>query len=75
MNGLFHPLIVESWESSENRKEVHFFLDGDQKVYVMGFNPAFIAEHTVQDLLNRHGFLCPRYFQETKECPSKQLTS
>lgn len=48
-------LRVEKWKSSENREEVHYFIEGTQ-TYVMGFNPALVPEDVVIRALKGLGY-------------------
>ena len=45
---------AEKWKSSENREEVHYFIEGTQ-VYAVGFNPAVISEDGIKTLLRDAG--------------------
>ena len=48
-------LRVEKWKSSENREEVHYFIEGSQ-VYVMGHNLALVPEDVVIRALKGLGY-------------------
>ena len=48
-------LRVEVWKPTENREEVHYFIEGTQ-TYVMGFNPATVPEDVVIRALKGLGY-------------------
>ena len=47
---------VESWRSDSNEEEIHYFLK-DTDRYVLGFNPAAIAEDAIVEILASRGFI------------------
>lgn len=49
------PLVFEKWRSSENRTEIHIFIEGTQ-IYVMGFNPNLIDVVAALELLSNKGY-------------------
>lgn len=48
-------LRVEGWESTENEREIHFFIKGTQ-TYVAGFNPKLITSQQMAAILREAGF-------------------
>lgn len=42
----------EKWTSSENRKEIHFFIEGTS-IYLFGVNPKYIKKKDVNLLLKK----------------------
>jgi hypothetical protein len=48
-------LRIERWKSSENREEIHFFIEGTQ-TYVFGFNPKLLNKAMVMKWLLDAGF-------------------
>lgn len=48
-------LRVEKWKSSENRQEIHYFIEGTQ-VYVVGFNPDLVPEDVIIRALKGLGY-------------------
>jgi hypothetical protein len=50
-------LAVERWKSSQNRNEVHFFIKGNQKQYVLGFDPSRFEEKEILALLKKKGYI------------------
>lgn len=63
----------EIWESSENRSEIHYFLEGTD-TYVLGFNPKIIQSADVIKLLNKFDILGPRKLRK-KDVESKKRTT
>ena len=51
-------ITFELWTSDEN-KEVHFFVAGEQNTYIMGLNPEFISLEEALTLLANKGFKFP----------------
>lgn len=41
---------IETWTSSQNREEIHFFED-DMETYFFGYNPEIIPIDLIQPLL------------------------
>lgn len=50
-------LKLEVWQSSENREERHFFIEGfqptayQQSPYVFGYNPQIVSEAQVAQIM------------------------
>lgn len=52
-------VVVERWESDDNREEIHLFMPGEANTYVMGWNPAMISEDTIRHILAQIGLSLP----------------
>lgn len=50
------PIKLESWSSSENRNEKHYFIEGGNRgyqsnTYLFGYNPEIISEATARTIM------------------------
>ena len=52
---LSKEIAVESWVSSNNQNEIHFYLE-DGTTYLFGFNPKIISRSKVGSFLEEIGF-------------------
>jgi hypothetical protein len=51
---LSHEIKVESWTSSKNQNEIHFFMEDG--TYLFGFNPKLMSRSKVAEFLCSLGF-------------------
>ena len=50
---LSNKITVESWVSSDNDKEIHFYIDNK---YLFGFNPHIISREQIAKFLQELGY-------------------
>ena len=42
---------LECWKSDQNQEEIHYFIEGEQNEYIIGYNPKYISKEKIEALL------------------------